>query len=132
MTSTEEHTENPSAIINTPRQLIVTVILAFVVPIVIIIMLVNLVAVSSPAGTGSDAQTTGAVVARIKPIADFKLVDASAPKAYMTGKQVFDNTCTACHTAGVAGAPKIGNKSDWAPFIKTGYDEMIKIGRAHV
>src|SRR3546814_8243412 len=115
MTSTEEHTENHEAFIKTPRQLIVTVILAFVVPIVIIIMLVNLVAVSSPAGTGSDAQTTDAVVARIKPIANFKLVDASAPKAYMTGKQVFDNTCTARHTAGVAGAPQIG-----------------KIGRTHV
>src|SRR3546814_1572845 len=95
MTSTEEHTENHEAFIKTPRQLIVTVIMAFVVPIVIIIMLVNLVAVSSPAGTGSDAQTTDAVVARIKPIANFKLVDASAPKAYMTGKQGFDNTCTA-------------------------------------
>src|SRR3546814_1239095 len=70
MTSTEEHTENHEAFIKTPRQLIVTVILAFVVPIVIIIMLVNLVAVSSPAGTGSDAQTTDAVVARIKPIAN--------------------------------------------------------------
>jgi len=126
MTSTEEHTETHEAFIKTPRQLITTVILAFLVPIIVIIMLVNLVAVSSSAGSGSDAQDASSILARIKPVATFKLVDASAPKAYMTGKQVFDNTCTACHTAGVAGAPKVGNKADWAPFIKTGYDEMIK------
>jgi cytochrome c5 len=126
MTSTEEHNESPQAFIKTPRQLIVTVILAFLIPIVLIIMLVHLVAVSSIAGVGSQAQTPEAIEARIKPVATLKLVDANAPKTYLTGKQVFDNTCTACHTAGVAGAPKVGNKADWAPFIKTGYDEMIK------
>src|SRR3546814_4777037 len=57
MTSTEEHTENHEAFIKTPRQLIVTVILAFVVPIVIIIMLVNLVAVSRSEEHTSELQS---------------------------------------------------------------------------
>jgi cytochrome c5 len=125
MTSTEEHNETHESFIKTPRQLIVTVILSFLIPIVVIIMLVHMVAASSSAGAGSD-DSAKAVLSRIKPVAGLKLVDANAPKTYLTGKQVFDSTCTACHTAGVAGAPKVGNKADWAPFIKTGYQEMIK------
>lgn len=126
MTSTEEHKESHESFIKTPRQLIVTIILSFLIPIIVIIMLVHLVVVSTPAGAGSDADSAKTILARIQPVASLKLVDANAPKAYLTGKQVFDSTCTACHTAGVAGAPKVGNKADWAPFIKTGYQEMIK------
>jgi len=40
------------------------------------------------------------------------------------GKKTFDAVCTACHTAGVAGAPKFGDKAAWAPRIKTGKDAL--------
>jgi len=40
------------------------------------------------------------------------------------GKKVFDTTCTACHTAGVAGAPKFGDKAAWAPRIAQGMDVL--------
>jgi cytochrome c5 len=30
----------------------------------------------------------------------------------------------ACHVAGVAGAPKLGDKAAWAPRIATGIDAM--------
>jgi c(7)-type cytochrome triheme protein len=36
------------------------------------------------------------------------------------GKSIFDTTCTACHSTGAAGAPKIGDTAAWAPRIKTG------------
>ncbi len=36
------------------------------------------------------------------------------------GKAIFDNTCTACHSTGAAGAPKIGDAIAWAPRIKNG------------
>lgn len=36
------------------------------------------------------------------------------------GKEVYEATCAACHGAGVAGAPKLGDKEAWAPRIKTG------------
>src|SRR5690606_33945215 len=60
-----------------------------------------------------------------QPVAGFSLVDANAPKVFKTGEQVFESTCTACHTAGAAGAPKIGDNGAWAPFIKAGYEEML-------
>ena len=37
-----------------------------------------------------------------------------------TGKATYDSTCAACHTSGVAGAPKLGDKAAWAPRIATG------------
>jgi nitrite reductase (NO-forming) len=36
------------------------------------------------------------------------------------GKTVYGKTCAVCHTKGVAGAPKLGNKSVWEPRIKMG------------
>lgn len=112
--------------IKTPRQLLITVILAFLIPIVVIMMLVNLVGSGIKTGAGSDGQTPEAIATRIQPVAGFKLVDANAPKVFKTGQQVFESTCTACHTAGLAGAPKIGDKDAWAPFIKEGYESLVK------
>ena len=40
------------------------------------------------------------------------------------GKSVYESSCAACHTAGVAGAPKTGDKAAWAPRIKTGKDAL--------
>src|SRR5690606_38514597 len=84
------------------------------------------VAATARMGSGSNAQSTEAVASRIKPIAGFSLVDANAPVVLKTGKQVFDTTCTSCHTAGLAGAHKIGDSAAWAPVIKQGYDTMVK------
>ncbi len=36
------------------------------------------------------------------------------------GKKVFDSSCKLCHGAGIAGAPKIGDKDAWAPRIAKG------------
>nr|WP_035059215.1 c-type cytochrome [Andreprevotia chitinilytica] len=44
------------------------------------------------------------------------------------GKEVWEGTCQACHATGAAGAPKIGNKADWAPRLKDGADAAIAIG----
>jgi cytochrome c5 len=37
---------------------------------------------------------------------------------------VYDRACVACHLAGVAGAPKFGDKAAWAPRIATGTDTL--------
>lgn len=122
-----ENTEGHEGFIKTPKQLIVTVILAFIVPVVIIFLLISLVVSSNQPGAGSDAQTREAIAQRIKPVADFALVDASAPTAARTGQQVYESTCAACHNAGVAGAPKIGDTAAWAPHIKEGLEEIFNV-----
>lgn len=42
------------------------------------------------------------------------------------GKAVFGKVCAMCHAAGVAGAPKPGDKADWAPRIAQGMDVLYK------
>ncbi len=124
--SLPEHANGHESAIKTPRQLLITVVLAFLIPIAVIILLVNLVGASIRSGAGSDNLTEEAIAKRIQPVAGFKLVDANAPKVFKTGEQVFQSTCSACHGTGVAGAPKFGDKDAWAPFIKLGYDELVK------
>ncbi len=50
--------------------------------------------------------------------------------AAIDGQQVYGAACAACHTAGIAGAPKLGDKANWAPRIKQGnavlYEHAIK------
>ena len=43
-----------------------------------------------------------------------------------TGKSVYNKTCALCHGAGVAGAPKPGDKADWGPRIAQGKDTLYK------
>lgn len=47
---------------------------------------------------------------------------ASGPR---TGEQIFNAVCTACHGAGVGGAPKFGSKADWGPRIAKGEKLLI-------
>ncbi len=55
------------------------------------------------------------------------VVPAAAPSpASEAGKAVFTKTCAMCHATGVAGAPKSGNKDDWAPRIAEGKDTLYK------
>jgi len=51
---------------------------------------------------------------------------AAAPAAELGGEEVFNMACMACHGAGVAGAPKYGDKAAWAPRIAKGADTLHK------
>lgn len=42
------------------------------------------------------------------------------------GKSVYGKACALCHAAGVAGAPKPGDKEDWGPRIAQGSDLLYK------
>ncbi len=111
--------------IKTPRQLIVAVVLAFVVPIFAIVLLVKYVAADSQPAAGSTGLGAEAVARRIQPVGMVELRDASDAGALKNGEQVFTAQCGACHTAGVAGAPKLGDEPAWAARIKTGFDALL-------
>ena len=53
---------------------------------------------------------------------------AAAPAAASAdaGKALYNSTCVACHGAGIAGAPKFGDKAAWAPRIAQGKDVLVK------
>lgn len=120
------HDEHQSPI-KTPKQLVVAVLAAFLVPIIAIVLLVQYVTGEKLPDAGSNAQTPEAIAERIKPVADvgYTFKDVNAPKQLMSGEEIFKSTCSACHGAGVAGAPKFGDTAAWAPRIKQGYDKVL-------
>ena len=44
------------------------------------------------------------------------------------GEAVYKQTCTVCHTTGVAGAPKLGDKVAWGPRITKGMEALYTSG----
>ena len=111
--------------IKTPKQLILAVVFAFVVPIFLIVLLVKYVATDNRGGAGSDGLGAEAVARRIQPIGSIQVKDASDASALKTGEQVFTAQCSACHASGAAGAPKFGDTAAWAPRIATGYEALL-------
>ena len=63
------------------------------------------------------------------PVAVATAVPAAAA-AKPDGKKIFESTCTVCHGAGIAGAPKFGDKAAWAPRLATGIDTLYKVALA--
>lgn len=122
----DDHDAPHEGPIRTPKQLILTVVFAFLVPIVGIILLVTYVAADKRAGAGSDALTEEAVLRRIQPVGTVEVKDLSDPAALATGEAVFNAQCAACHTTGAAGAPKLGDNAAWAPRLGQGYEALLK------
>ena len=120
--NTPVHEEDHTGPIKTPKQLLLAVLYSFVVPIFEIIGLVYYVTSANKPQAGS-VNLEQSVTARIQKVGTVEIRDANRPMK--TGEQVFQAQCTACHTAGVAGAPKIGDVAAWAPRIKTGYDTLL-------
>jgi len=111
--------------IRTPKQLIVTVVASFVLPVLIIIMLINFVAWDSKPAAGSDGLSAEAIARRIAPVGVSEFKDPGDVRSMKTGEQVFQAQCSVCHTPGAAGAPKLGDDAAWAARIKTGYEALL-------
>ena len=121
MSATEpsEH-ESP---IKTPQQLITLVVMAFVVPVIGIILLVQLVI--GGIQTDSTGNTAEAVAERIKPVAQVVVSAGTAAGAPKTGEGVYLAVCTACHGTGVAGAPKVGDAAAWGKRLSQGQNALV-------
>ncbi|MFW8566213.1 c-type cytochrome [Orrella sp. 11846] len=107
-------------------------------PLVILswlLLIVAIVAIMMIDWTDSETRSTSAghslseeaVVERIAPIARIEIIHVEVDREPQTGEQVYSLVCTSCHAAGISGAPKFGDQADWAPYIATGFDEMMNI-----
>jgi len=123
--ATHSDPDSHEGLIRTPQQLVAVLVASFTLPVIVIIMLINFVAWDSKPGAGSDGLGAEAVARRIQPVGVSDYKDLSDVKSMKTGEQVFQAQCTACHTSGAVGAPKIGDEAAWAPRIKTGFDALM-------
>ncbi|MEJ2298041.1 MAG: c-type cytochrome [Woeseiaceae bacterium] len=89
--------------------------------------------------TRDTAEYQAAVAERIRPVggvympgeqheATAPVVEAAADPepvaAAMTGPQVYNSACIACHGAGVGGAPIVGDIAQWSARIEQGLDTL--------
>jgi cytochrome c5 len=93
---------------------------------------------TSKVSHGTDPRKLEETLSRIAPVArvavagkDNSALEVPAAAATtaavdMPGEQVYQQVCTACHGAAVAGAPKTGDKAVWAPRIAQGADTLHK------
>jgi len=69
---------------------------------------------------------SGQQVAAAAPDATAMEKTAAAPDAGgKSGEAIYNGVCMACHAAGVAGAPKIGDKAAWEPRVAQGMDALV-------
>ncbi|TEU23008.1 MAG: cytochrome c5 family protein [Gammaproteobacteria bacterium] len=90
-------------------------------------------------GSSSNQVDTSTLEDRIRPIGqvylegdiDVTAVAVAKPKAAVkesrSGASVYTASCAGCHSIGIAGAPKTNNKADWAPRLKRGMDDLVKV-----
>ena len=87
---------------------------------------------ATPEAAASAAQSasasTGAVndqaAAAIAALPSAPAPSTSSADHVQAGKALYTQVCQACHAAGVLGAPKFGNKADWAPRLKDPMDTI--------
>jgi cytochrome c5 len=80
------------------------------------------------------AQSDAQIAERIKPVGELAMAGAATvvansviPTAHADGNKgeaLYKQICQTCHVAGVAGAPKFGDKAAWAPRIAKGMDVL--------
>ncbi len=115
-----------NSLIKTPRQLITVIALAFVVPVIAIILLATYVVSSAPGGAGSDAMSEKAIDARMQPVGVVAFAATGAAKTLQTGEAVYTAACSSCHAAGIAGAPRTGDVAAWAGRNRQGFAVLVK------
>lgn len=76
-----------------------------------------------PAG---NAALPGEAEAAATAAADAAAAAAAPVAAPLSGPQVFNQACNACHGAGIAGAPKNGDKAAWGARIAQGAATLYK------
>ena len=64
---------------------------------------------------------------KVQPVAQVKVADKSAPQenAIISGEKISQVNCILCHGAGVMGAPKIGDATQWEARIAQGKEKLI-------
>lgn len=135
---------------SSPNKIFTQIVLAFAVPIAIAVGVSQYVTSGLKIDPSLPTMSEESVARRIKPVGDVVMAGGAAPAAApaaaapapaapaaaapapaapaaapaatakVDGKAVYDKACGVCHGAGIAGAPKAGDKAAWAPRIAQG------------
>jgi len=108
----------------------VVLISALVLLAVVLFMVAALVGVVGNIAPDDGSRKQAAVLERIKPVARVSFTApkpaAASAELKLSGQEVYNKVCAACHAAGVMGAPKVGAKDQWEPRYAQGLDTLVK------
>lgn len=119
------------------NSLVISVVAAFAIALVVVA--VKMSDLTRGAHTENADEYEATVAERIRPFGQVYLPgeehDAAAPTVEtavepdpvvtaMTGPQVYNAACLACHGAGIGGAPILGDAAAWEPRIAQGIDVL--------
>jgi cytochrome c5 len=145
----EVRVEEHASLIKTPQQLIVVVLLAFLIPVIGIVMIASFATGGLKVDSKSSDASEAAVAERLKPVGSVLIDEGPTPAGgaapavksgaggtvqtaaapgkaggAVNGKTVYQSVCTVCHGAGIAGAPKTGDKAAWKARIAQGKEAL--------
>jgi cytochrome c5 len=105
----------------------VALISALVLLAAVLFMVGALVGVVGNVAPDDGSRKQVAAVERIKPVARvaFAVPKPAGAELKLSGQEVYNKVCVACHAAGVMGAPKVGAKDQWEPRFAQGLDTLV-------
>ena len=104
----------------------VALISALVLLVTVLFMVAALVGVVGSIAPDDGSRKAAAVLERIAPVMRVSTaVPKPAAEVKLTGQEVYNKVCMACHAAGVLGAPKVGAKDLWEPRVAQGLDTLV-------
>ena len=82
---------------------------------------------AAAAPAAKPAEKKAEAVAVVEKAAAPAVVATAAPAASKgkSGQEVYKAVCSMCHGGGLMGAPKFGDKEQWAPRIAQGHDTLV-------
>lgn len=110
-------------------------LLGALIALTVVLFVLAMIVVSGAHLNKQDPAKDAALASRIKPIGEVSVGTASvmdsvvasananqagAAKGGDKGEATYTATCATCHTAGIAGAPKLGDKAAWKDRIAKG------------
>ncbi len=92
----------------------------------VLFMVAALMGVVNSVAPDDGLRKQAAVVERIKPVARVSFEQPKPAIAVkLSGQEVYNKVCAACHAVGVLNAPKVGAKDQWEPRVAQGLDTLV-------
>jgi len=104
----------------------VTLISGLVLLAVVLFMAAALISVVGNVAPDDNSRRQAAALERIKPIARVSFEQPKPVVAVkLSGAEVYNKVCAACHAVGTLGAPKVSDKVQWETRLAQGVDKLV-------